>query len=56
LSILALILLIGALVIFAIRALVVFATTPRVNLIALGLALFCAYVLALHFTNPVVGH
>lgn len=52
-SILALLLLMAALVIFAVRA---FVAVARVHLIALGLALVCGYFLALHFTTATVGH
>lgn len=52
-SVLALILLIAAGVVFLVAAWAVVA--DRVRLVALGLAIFCAFVLALHFTTPTIG-
>lgn len=52
-SVLALFLLLAALIVFLLRAFVV---VTRVHLIALGLALFTGFVIALHFTSPTIGH
>lgn len=53
-SVIALILLLAAGIVFLLRAFWVVET--RVNLVALGLALFVGYVFALHFTTASLGH
>lgn len=53
-SVLALVFLLAAGIVFLLRAFWVVET--RVNLVSLGLALFVGYVLCLHFTTATVGH